>query len=138
RERFSGAVAASVAGVGATGDRQPDPMPTPERVRGGADIKTAGRRGVRGGPERGGRLRCPRRTAGAPGQISNSTGCGVSGVASVRRTIPSEMLIDRPRGGDVAKPGMQVDVRHRRLHMQADPHRTDFLKISAWGSRVRV
>jgi hypothetical protein len=34
----------------------------------------------------------------ARGHRSNSTGCGVSGVASVRRMIPSQMLIDGPRG----------------------------------------
>jgi hypothetical protein len=59
-------VVASVAGMGAAGDLQPDPVPAPERVR--------------------------------DGQRSNSTGCGVSGAASVRRTIPSQRLIDRLRG----------------------------------------
>jgi hypothetical protein len=37
--RFCGAVVASVAGMGATGDLQPDPVPAQERVRDGRKIK---------------------------------------------------------------------------------------------------
>jgi hypothetical protein len=49
----------------------------------------------------------------------------------------SEMLIDWPRG-DVAEAGMHVDVRDRRLHVQADPHRADRLQIGGLGSLVKV
>jgi hypothetical protein len=80
------------------------------------------------------RIRCPRRNVCAMGERSNSTACGVSAAALVRRTIPSERLIDRPRGVTSQRRGMQVDVRQRCLHMQADPHRADHLKIG--GLRV--
>ena len=45
--RFCGAVVASVAGMGATGDLQPDPMPAPERVRDWPESELDGMRGIR-------------------------------------------------------------------------------------------
>ena len=39
---------ASVAGMGATGDLQPDPMPSPERVRDWPESELDGKCGIRG------------------------------------------------------------------------------------------
>jgi hypothetical protein len=87
--------------MGATGDLQPDPVPSPERVRDRPQIKLDRMRGV-----------C----------------CGIG------ETYDPVRDIDRPAArGDVAKAGMHVDVRHRRLHIEEDPHRADHLKIGVLG-----
>jgi hypothetical protein len=94
-------VVASVAGMGAAGDLQPDPVPATERVRDGPQSKLDGLRGVR---------------------------CGIGETNDPIRDV------GRPAArGDIAEAGMQVDVRHRRLHVQADPHRADHLKIGGLG-----
>jgi hypothetical protein len=49
RERFGRAVVPSVAGMGATGDLEPDPVPAQERVCNWPQIKLDGLRGVRRG-----------------------------------------------------------------------------------------
>jgi hypothetical protein len=86
-ERFCGAEIASVAGMGATGDLQPDPVPAPERVDDRPQIKLDGLRGV---------------------------WCGIGEAHDSVRDI------DRPAARvDVAEADMQVDVRHRCLHVQA-------------------
>jgi hypothetical protein len=98
---FCGAEVASVAGMGATRDLQPDPMPTTEGVRDGPKIKVNEMGGV---------------------------GCGIG------KTDDPVGDVDRPAArADIAEAGMQVDVRHRRLHIQADPHRTDHLQLGGLG-----
>ena len=57
--------------------------------------------------------------------------CGGCGIGETHDPIRD---IDRPATRcDIAEAGMQVDVRHRRLHMQADPHGADHLQIDGLG-----
>ena len=99
--RFCGAVVASVTGVGATGDLQPDPMPALERVSNRPEIKLDG-------------MGCVRSRIG-----ETDDPVGNVDRAAARR--------------DVAQAGMQVEVRHRRFHVKADPHRTDHLQLGRLG-----
>jgi hypothetical protein len=74
----------------------------------------------------------------AAGHRSNSTGCGVSAAASVRRTIPPEILIDRPRGVTSQRRACRSTCSTDACTYTRSTTGPITSRSAAWGSLVKV